>query len=359
MKNSTISSEVGVERERVVDDLVLLGVHARHDAGLLVLAHAPLEEVGLALQRDELHPIERVGAVVQLGRVERHEQPVGAELDVLGHHPRVHADQVHRERLADELLLVQHGVADDVVQLGVGQLVLEHAVQQAREVAVHALVARDQLVREGEPRHEAALLEPEDRAERAREEDALHRRERHQPLREARRLRDPLQRPVGLLPHARHGLQRVEQPLLLDRVLDVRVDQQAVRLGVDVLHRDLEAVEAARLGELHLRREALAEVLVDDAVRCGEEREHVRDEELLVRRQLLPVGRVVRKVDLLRGPEAGLGLLVHLPHPRVLDREEHEPLLVDLQDGLVGVERVRLVVEGHVGWWQCGLRLGR
>jgi hypothetical protein len=62
-------------------------------------------------------------------------------------------------------------------------------------------------------------------------------------------------------------------------------------------------------------------------------------------------GAAHRKVDLLRGPEAGFGLLVHLPHPRVLDREEHEPLLVHLQDGLVGVERVRLVVEGHVG---CG-----
>jgi len=44
---------------------------------------------------------------------------------------------------------------------------------------------------------------------------------------------------------------------------------------VDVLHGDLEAVEAARLGQLYLGGEALDEVLVDDAVRRGEEGEDV------------------------------------------------------------------------------------
>ena len=59
---------------------------------------------------------------------------------------------------------------------------------------MQALVARDELVREGEPRHEAALLEPEERAEGAREEDALDRGEGHQPLAEARLVPDPAQR---------------------------------------------------------------------------------------------------------------------------------------------------------------------
>ena len=67
---------------------------------------------------------------------------------------------------------------------------------------------------------------------------------------------------------------------------------------MDVLDGNLEAVEAARLGQLHLRREPLDEVLVDDAVRRGEEREHVRDEVLLVVLQLVPVDHVV-----LRGGE--------------------------------------------------------
>ena len=94
-------------------------------------------------------------------------------------------------------------------------------------------------------------------------------------------------------------------------VLDVRVDQQAVSLGVDVLHGDLETVEEARLGDLHLRREALHQVLVHDAVRRREERQHVADEvALVVVEPLLPVHLVIGQVDLLRGPEARLGLLV-------------------------------------------------
>ena len=62
---------------------------------------------------------------------------------------------------------------------------------------------------------------------------------------------------------------------------------------MDVLHRDLEAVEAARLRQLDFGREALAEVLVDNAIRRGEESENVFDEVLLVLAQLLPVGHVV------------------------------------------------------------------
>lgn len=77
-----------------------------------------------------------------------------------------------------------------------------------------------------------------------------------------------------------------------------------------LLHSDLEAVEEAGLRDLHLLGEALDQVLVDDAVRRGKERQHVRDEVALIVVQLGPVAHVVREVDLLGGPEAGLGLLV-------------------------------------------------
>ena len=73
-----------------------------------------------------------------------------------------------------------------------------------------------------------------------------------------------------------------------------RVDQQRVDLGVDVLDGDLEAVEAPGLGPLHLGREVLREVLVDDAVRGGEEGQDRRDEvALLVVQLLLPVLRAL------------------------------------------------------------------
>jgi len=62
---------------------------------------------------------------------------------------------------------------------------------------------------------------------------------------------------------------------------------------VDVLHGDLEAVEAARLGDLNLGREALHQVLVHDPVRRGEEGEDVRDKVPLVGRHVVPVVLVV------------------------------------------------------------------
>ena len=77
------ASEVSVERERVVDGEVLLGVRARHHPGLLVLRDAPLEEVGLALQRDQLHPVERVRRIVQLRRAQLHDEPIGAKFYIV------------------------------------------------------------------------------------------------------------------------------------------------------------------------------------------------------------------------------------------------------------------------------------
>ena len=67
--------------------------------------------------------------------------------------------------LADELALGVHGAAHDVVDHVLRQLVLEHAVDEAGELRVQALVARNQLVGEGETRHETPLLEPVDGAE--------------------------------------------------------------------------------------------------------------------------------------------------------------------------------------------------
>mgnify|MGYP003322892264 CR=1 FL=1 len=75
----------------------------------------------------------------------------------------------------------------------------------------------------------------------------------------------------------------------LDGVADVRVDEQAVDLGVDVLDGDLEPVEGPGLRDLHLRHEAHPQVLQDDAVRAGEERQDVLDEVPLGVREALPL----------------------------------------------------------------------
>ena len=102
-----LSLEVLIEAEHLL-------VSLDADSGLGVLAHPLLEEVGLALERDHLHPLEGVGRPVLLRAVQRGEQPVGAELDVLPHELRVHADELDGEGVADELLLDLHGVRDDL-----------------------------------------------------------------------------------------------------------------------------------------------------------------------------------------------------------------------------------------------------
>ena len=55
------------------------------NACLLVVTDSLLEEVGLALQRDHVHPLERVLHSVVLRNTQREQQPVCNELDVLAH----------------------------------------------------------------------------------------------------------------------------------------------------------------------------------------------------------------------------------------------------------------------------------
>ena len=159
---------------------------------------------------------------------------------------------------------------------------------------------------------------------------------------------------------------------------------------MDVLNRELEAVEAAGLGDLNLRREVARNVLEDDAVGRGKEGQDVLDEVPLVVVELLPVRQVLAEVDLLDSPEAGLRggnargeresaswagsdglgppakdgtrgrgragggakghlvLLVHLPDLLVLDREQHEAVGVRGQEG-IGRRHGPL----WVGWLLC------
>ena len=53
------------------------------------------------------------------------------------------------------------------------------------------------------------------------------------------------------------------------------------------------------LWDLDLLHETDAQVFQDDPIRSGEERQHVRDEVLLVRGELFPVLHVVLQIDFL------------------------------------------------------------
>ena len=66
---------------------------------------------------------------------------------------------------------------------------------------------------------------------------------------------------------------------------------------------------------------------------------------LLICSQLEPVLAVLGEVDLVRCPERGQVLFVHLVNRLVLDRKQHEPLRVFSEEGL------GLFGEGEGGVW--------
>jgi hypothetical protein len=111
------------------------------------------------------------------------------------------------------------------------------------------------------------------------------------------------------------GINGIKEVCPLGLLLDVCVDQEGVGLRVDVLHHDLETVEASRLGDLYFTAEALDQVLVDNSVRGCEECEDMGDEVALVIVQLVvPVVKILGEINFLCRPEGCLGLLVHLPN---------------------------------------------
>jgi len=63
----------------------------------------------------------------------------------------------------------------------------------------------------------------------------------------------------------------VEEVCTLLRLADVCVDEERVGLSVDILHHDLEPVEASCLRNLYFAGEALDKVLVDNTVGGSEE----------------------------------------------------------------------------------------
>jgi len=130
---------------------------------------------------------------------------------------------------------------------------LEVAEEQASKIGVHTLITTDELIGECKARHETTFLEPEDRRKGTREEDAFDGSEGDQALTECGTLiRYPLECPVSLALDARNSFHSVKEIFALGGILDVSVDKKRVSFGVNVLHHDLEAVEAPSLGSLDL-----------------------------------------------------------------------------------------------------------
>lgn len=71
-------SEVGIKGKNAV----LFGLL---DVGFLILADSLFKEISLSLQRDHIHPLERIFDVVELRDTHGEQESVSHEFDVLAH----------------------------------------------------------------------------------------------------------------------------------------------------------------------------------------------------------------------------------------------------------------------------------
>ena len=123
----------------------------------------------------------------------------------------------------------------------------------------------------------------------------------------------PLQGPIGLTLDAGDGIDSMQQLQLFLGVLHVRIDQQAVRFGMDILDGDLESIETPCLGTLDFGHKVLCQIFIDDTIRRGEEREYVLDEMTFIVIEFRPIGHITTQIDFFCRPKGRLRLLVHTP----------------------------------------------
>ena len=108
------------------------------------------------------------------------------------------------------------------------------------------------------------------------------------------------------------GIKEIRALLVL---LDIGVNEKGVRLRVNILHHNLEPIEAASFRYLDFSAEAFHQVFVHNAIRGGEEGKHMGDEvTLIVIQSMVPIVQILGQIDLLGGPEGCFGLFIHLPN---------------------------------------------
>ncbi|ABT16168.1 hypothetical protein ATCV1_z034R [Acanthocystis turfacea chlorella virus 1] len=323
---------------------VVVGIH---DARLLVLRYPALEEVGLALEGNELHEVKGVLGAKLLGVTECCENAVSHELDVLAHQVRVHANHAAGDGVANEVLFVGDRFLDDALYHVKGQLVLELRIQELSKLLVEALVAADELVGQTQTGHEPPVAQPENGAERPGEQKTLHAHPGDEALCEGAVARKVFRGPRCLLSHGRDRLDSLEELVTLGLVLNKSIKEQGVLLAVDALIVPLVSVEHTCRGVRDFLGKVVVQVLHHHAIAACKEAEDVLDEVALIIVQFFtPVYHILVELDLLHGPESGNGLLVHLENVGVPDGERRVLACTDVsEEGLnVGGHRYLLAI---------------
>ena len=113
---------------------------------------------------------------------------------------------------------------------------------------MESLIPGDELVAEGQARHESPLLQPENGGKTSREEYSFYRGKSHNPLSVSSIIGvDPFESPVSLFLDGGKIFNGIEQLVSFLPVLDISVNEKAVHLAVNVFDGDLKAVEAPGL----------------------------------------------------------------------------------------------------------------
>lgn len=94
---------------------------------------------------------------------------------------------------------------------------------------------------------------------------------------------------------------------------------------------DLKSVEAASFWRLNFGHEVESNIFVDDTIAGGKEGEYVQQEVSFIVGHLIPMVDIIAKIELFCGPEAGLCLLVHVPHVLMLYGKDDKSVFSGLQ----------------------------
>ena len=115
------------------------------------------------MEADHFHPFKRIADFVVSLVAKGNQDSVGAELDVVTHHGRVHSNEFDGESINNKFHFDVDRAADDSGDACCRKVVDQFGVEEACKiaVAVESFVTADQFVAEAEARHESALFEPE------------------------------------------------------------------------------------------------------------------------------------------------------------------------------------------------------
>ena len=122
--------------------MVVLAGHST----LGIFSNALLEEVGLALQRDECHPREGVVSFVDLGLAELDKETIGTEFDILCHCLRTDAYERRWYRFIDEFCFDFDRSSDHAEDLARRSGLEQVEVEGTGKVAMQALITCDELI---------------------------------------------------------------------------------------------------------------------------------------------------------------------------------------------------------------------